>query len=421
VQPSRSSSLTLAAVLAAGLFTLAPAGPAAALPQKPPVTVNGERISAADVELVVRDAGAGAGAGLSPQQALEGLIAETVVLQEARRLKIEGTPRFSRALRRWRENRAIGLIGVDELRRVAGHGKPVPFAAFYPQGAAAFAALSEAEFTTVDNAVKERISKLHTQARVLIDGRAVRQYAVLRNIQPETVRSVVAATTSWGTITLEDIVAEEPQNLGHQAQNTDDVLKMWQQIASELAGRMCVLATAEKAGFFAVPAVKADDARARRQLVQTAYFESYFAERVTPDALTGRIGQSIDDWTRDFGLSVEVATLPHASRLDAETALTGWRDGGGALPPLATREKLTLGAAWPRFSADQKRIVMDQPWSGVVPPLRSGDGYQLLRLEATAPPKGSATLRDHAEALLREELRAAKVRELLSVADIKEN
>ena len=409
----RKSSRTLAAVLAGGLFALFAAGPAAAEPGKTAATVYDERITEADVDRVIRESND----GLSRRQALEKLIAETLVLHEARRQKVDGTPEYRRALRRWRENRAIGLIGVDELRLVAGRGKPVPYAQFYPRSAAAFAALTEEEHGVLDKAVKERIVTLRNQARVFIDARAVRKYTVLFNIPPETIRTVVAATTSWGPITLEDIVAEEPQNFGHKSQNSDDVLKMWQQIASEIAGRMNVLNAAEKAGFFAVPAVREEDARLRGQILQAAYMEGYLAERLTREALLQRIDQGIAAWSKDFGLSVQVATLPGATRLDAEEALPGWRDGG-TLPATATREKLTLGEAWPRFSADQKRIVMEQPWRGAVPPLRSGDGYQLLMLEAAAPPAGSPTLHDHAETLLREELRTGRIRELAAAAGV---
>lgn len=405
-------SRTPATCLAAALLLLAAAGSALALPVKSSVVVNGERISEADIERAIREGAP----GLSAQQALESLVAETLVLQEARRANVSGTASYRRELKRWREDRAIGLIGVDELRRAVGRGKPVGFAEFYPRARAAFDKLGEAEYAALDEAVKRRITALHDEARVMIDAAAVRQYALLRDIKPETLRNVVAARTSWGTITLEDIIVEEPKNLGHTTQNTDDVLKMWQQIASQLAARMNVLASAEKAGLFAAPAVKEEDARATRQLLQAAYFEGYFAEHVTGDALVRRIDQGIAGWSREFGLSVEAAVLPGAMRLDAETALSAWRESG---KPPAAAEKLTLGEAWPRLTADQKRVVMEQPWRGAVPPLRSGDGYKLLQLAATAPPAGAPTLRGFAESLLRDELRASRIRELLAAADIK--
>lgn len=410
---SRRCSPTLAAILVTVAVAAAPHR-AAAMPETAAVTVNGERIAEADVAA----AGRGAAAGATRQQVLEGLIAEALLVQEARRRRVEESPTYKRALRRWREERAIGLIGVEELRRVAGRGRPVAYAEFYPRATEAFAALTEKEHVALDTAVRERISRLRDEARPSIDAQGLKKYMAMRDIPPETARTVIAAQTSWGTITLEDLLAEENQNLAHVAQTSEDVLKMWQQIAGELTARAHVLGTAVKAGYFAFAAVKEDDARAERRLIASVYLDEYLAGKLTVDARRQRIDREAAVWSGEYGLAVEIVRLPGATRLDAEMAQSGWRKDG-TLPATAVREKLVLADAWTRFTPEEKKIVMEQPWNSDVPPLRSGNGYTLLRLEAKAPPAASPTLRALVEPPLSEEFKEALVRQLLAQAEIK--
>jgi len=415
MQPSkRFKPLLAAALLAAGFLSLTAAGPGAASPGAAAATVNGEQIAAADVERALGAAAPGTGR----QQVLEGLVQEALIVQEARRRKIGELVAYRKMVRRWRQDKAIGLIGVDELRRVSGRGQPLPYKEFYPQAATAFAKLAAAQIAALDKAVNERITTLREQARIIIDSAGLRQYTLVGGIPPETARGIVAARTSWGDITLEEILAEEPKNLAHIGQTSTDILKMWQQITGEIAARRHVLDAAEKAGFFAVDAVKQEEALARRQLLGQAYLEVYFAERITADLVRQRIDREIAGWTATFGLTVDAVGMMSASRLEVEQVLPVWRQGG-TLPAKATREKTTFERLWVKLASEQKRVVMDQPWQGEVPPLRSGEGYLLLRLEAAAPPAESPTLRVHAEALLREDLRASLVEELSAKATIK--
>lgn len=406
----RSNPILATALLASALLALA--SPALASPSAAPATVNGEQITEADVERALR-----AAPGTGRQQALDRLIGEALIVQEARRRKVADSEDYRLLVQRWRQDKAVGLIGIDELRRVAGRGKPVPYKEFYPQAAAAFGALPEAERVALDQAVNERLTTLRGQARVMIDTGPLREYTVVGAIPPATARGIVAARTSWGDITLAELLAEEPKNLGHIGQTSTDILKMWQQIASEIGARRFVLAAAEKAGFFAVEAVKQEEALVRRQLLGQAYLESYFAEQLTIDRVRQRVDREIAGWTATFGLTVDAVAMTPASRLEVEEVLPVWRQGG-ALPAKATRERATLDRVWSKLSAEHKRVVMDQPWKGEVPPLRTREGYLLLRLDAAAPAAESPTLRAHAESLLREELHAALVKELSAKASI---
>jgi len=413
MQPSPSFRPVFAAALVlAGFLALAPAGSGAASPEAA-ATVNGEKIAEADVERAL----SAAAPGTSRQQALEGLVQEALIVQEAQRRKVGETAAYRTLLRRWRQDKAIGLIGIDELRRVAGRGKPLGYKEFYPQAAAAFKALTEEQSAALDQAVNERITKLRGQARVTIDTAGLRQYTVAGAVPPKIARGVVAARTSWGDITLEELLAEEPKNLAHIGQTPNDILKMWQQIAGEIAARGHVLDTAEKAGFFAVDAVKQEEALARRQLLALACLEAYYDERLTVELIGQRVDREIAGWTATFGLTADAVSLPSATRLQVEGMLPLWRKGG-ALPAKAKREKTTLERLWAKLTVEQKRVVVDLPWKGEAPPLRNGDGYLLLLLDAGTPPTDNPTFRAQAESLLRDDLHAALVKELTSKANI---
>jgi hypothetical protein len=405
--------LIASSLLAAALFSLAAASPGATAPGAVVATVNGEQIAEADLERALRTAPP----GTTRESVVQGLVQQALIAQEARRRKVGDTAAYRALVRRWREDKAIGLIGVDELRRIVGRNKPKPYKEFYPQAAAAFAGLAEADRMALEKAVDERITALRGKAGVMIDSAGLRRYTVVGEIPPATARGIVAARTSWGDITLEEILAEEPQSLGHIGQTAADILKMWQQIAAEIAARRNVLDVAEKAGFFAVGGVKEEEALALRQLLGLAYLESHFAKQLTTDLVRERIDREIPGWTATFGLTVDAVDMTPASRLDVEEVLPPWRQGG-TLPAKAHREKTTLERIWVTLTAEQKRVVMDQPWRGEVPPLRGGNGYLLLRLDAGTPPDQMPTLRALAESLLREDLRASLVKELSAKANI---
>lgn len=386
--------LTLpAAVIAAGVIMQTI--PVAAAPAAVVATVNGERITVSDLERVLRSAQA----GTSRSQALDDLVAEALIVQDARRRKLDESFEYHRLLRRWRENKAVGLIGVDELRLIAGHGRPAPYAEFYPRAAAAYAALADAERAQLEEAVERRVAALREQARIPVDVATLRRYTTLGKVPAENARGVIAAEASWGRITLQDILAEEPGTLAHVAQTAADILKTWQQIAGELSARARVAAAAGEEKFFAVREVREEEEVVKRALLRQVSVEAYVAGRLTDEVVRERVDSEIGTWAASFGLTAEEALLAKSTRLEAEQAFEAWRDSG-TRPGGVKGAPVPLDKVWDRLTPDQKRVLMAQPWKGFVPPILAGAGYLLLRLEAVAPPPESPTLRSYAESLL---------------------
>jgi hypothetical protein len=400
-----------AVALAAALGTGWVAPAAGAKPPAVVATVNGEQITGADVERALR-----AAPGLDRPRAVEALIAELLIAQDARRRKLDETYAYRRAVQRWREDKTVGLIGVDEQRRLAGGGKPVPYAQYYPRAGAAYGALSEKQRAELDAAVERRVTGLREAARVRIDADALRPYIGLTEIPEKLARQVVAVRAAWVTLTLEDLREEEPQNLSHAIQSAEDVLKMWQQLANELSARAAVERVAEEAGFYTVPAVREDEVAARRELLKSVAIDAYARERFSDDAVRQRVDRDVAAWSATFGLTAATARLQNATRLEAQQALAAWRDGGKA--PAGAVGPVSLERVWKELTPEQKLVVLDLPLQGGAAPLRVGNGYVLARLEAGAPPQDGATLRAHAEAQLLPEITAELVAKLADGASI---
>jgi hypothetical protein len=247
--------------------------------------------------------------------------------------------------------------------------------------------------------ITARLDALKEAAGTRFDKEAVRQFAILAEVPPELAATVVAARSSVGPIMLGDLLAAEPKNLGHVGQSADDVLKMWEQLATDIAGRDHILKAAEAAGYFAGDLIKREEAQARRDALRVAFLDDYYAKRVTRDALIAKVDREIGSWAAQYAIAVERVRLSGRSRVEADSAVKAWMDG--VAPPAAiVVESESMAVAWPSFTKDQKRLVLDQPWGRYLPAIRVGERFELLHLMAATPPEGRKTLRELAEPLL---------------------
>lgn len=401
---TRFDRAAVVAVLIAAALALPAAPPAAA--DGFVVRVNDEKITEADVTR-----GLQAAPGANRQKILESLVEEALLVQEARRQKIEKSTAYRRTVQRWRQNKAVGLIGVDTLRRFVARtrGAEQSFSDFYPVWEKVNDSLSPAERSAVDQQVQARLDALKRQVGANIDTVAMRKYTLPMGLAPEEAEKVVAAQTSWGPITLDDLLAEEPQNIGHVAQKPSDVLKMWQQIAREIAGRNHVLHTAETAGMFKVASVKEEETRARREALRVTFLEQHFSQAITRDALIATVDREIPDWTTTYAIAVEQIRLVVPSRLEADTVAMAWR-GGKPLPAGTNVESYSMALAWSRFTMDQKRVLLNQPWGAYMPSVRVGDAFVIFHLMAATPPPDARNLGELARPQLTEKI----YRELLA-------
>lgn len=410
------NTTAVAAVLATVAAALLP-GRASALPPEGQVAarVNAESISEGDVVRLMQ-----AEPGLPREKALERLIEESLVVQEAKRRKIDRTGAYQRMVQGWREDMASGLIGVDTLRRhvAKAEGRLQTFKEFYPRWDSVYSALPEAEAKAVDAQVEGRLSALRSAVSAFIDVNSMRKYAAMIEVPPEISSKVVATQTSFGPITLEDLLAEEPKLSGHVGQSEDDILKMWQQIAREIVGRKHVLQTAEKAGYFDDAGLRQQEERAFRDALRAAFLEQQISAKITRDVLIAKIDTQIVSWAATYALAIEQIRLVGKARVEADTMARAW--GSGAKPPQGVKiETLSMGLAWPKFTPDQKRLVMDQPWGKYLPAVRVGDDFVLMHLMAASPPQeGARSLRDLARPLLIEEEYRALIAKLTREARI---
>lgn len=376
--------------------------------------VNEETITEAALERAVEES-----PGVGLQKVLDGLIEESLIVQEARRQKFDQSDSYQRAVRGWRQQMAVALIGIDTLRRhvVKTGEKLTPFPEFYSRWESVYAALSPQEKANVDAQVEARLAKMKSAVSAYIDVASLEKYAAPLELPLETTRKVIATQTTWGPITLADILAEEPRNLDHIGQSTKEVVRMWQQIAREIVGRNYIVQNAETAGLFAVEGLQEEENRARRELLKTAFLNQHYS-KISKDALLARVDQELASWTSSYALAVEEITLPTANRVDASRLAKMWKEDGKAPSGLKV-ESFSLSLAWPRLTLDQKRVLLDERWGSYLPPLRAGSGFLLLHLMAATPPQQQETLGALAEPLLAAELYRELTEKLARSARIK--
>lgn len=372
--------------------------------------VNAETITAADVATATKDA-----PGFTEGQILERLIREALIGQEARRRKVDQTVEYQRAVRRWRQDKAIGLIGIDTLRRhvIKASGKQVDFATFFKTWQKVIDGLSDKEREVVEAEVSARLGALTGSVNALLDAELLNKYTVLVDLEPEKARKIIAANTSWGPITLDDLLAAEPKTIGHLTQSPKEVLRMWAQLAREIAGRNHLLQNADKAGLFDVPEVKEEEALARRFILRQTFLDGYFKERLTREILLAKVDEQIPGWSTTYTISVEEARLKNTTRLVADKIAQAWKDG-----QKIKTESLAISLAWPRYTPDQKLLLLDQPWGSSPPPMRDGDGFLIVLLSAVRPPGDSPSLSSLAESMLRDQLQRELVEKLSRGAKI---
>lgn len=345
----RRSSIKLAVPVLAAVVLIGPgAGGAVVAEDRTRALVNGEAITQSDLDKARPTMGRHP---LAEGPLLEKLVEETLLRQEATRREVDGSYAFLRAVEEWRRDMAPNLLAVQHLRLLfPEEERGASFDEFFPAWRERYFSFEEKKREEIDREVGEMLFRLRGGNSYELNVDVLDKYGFLADVAPEEARQAVVATSSFGDITLAEVLAKEPGRLAHIGQDLTAILKMWEQIIGEIAGREAIFREADKEGLFEVSSVKTLEEVNRRRLLKMIFLDTHYAQAISPEKVEAMVSRQVGAWTERFGLELEMLTARASTRLTANELFHEWQERQ-ELPSDLSKEKGTvtrrpLGEGW---------------------------------------------------------------------------